>query len=103
MGAGLMHPLLQVSNLRTYYRSFGGTRIVKAVDNVSFTLEEGETLGIVGESGCGKTTTCQSIVSLLPPAARIVGGSIEFQGRDLARLSQREMRRGRGRPPGARP
>jgi oligopeptide/dipeptide ABC transporter ATP-binding protein len=91
-----MPPLLQVSNLRTYYRSFGGTRIVKAVDDVSFTLEEGDTLGIVGESGCGKTTTCQSIVSLLPPAARIVAGSIEFQGRDLAQLSQREMRRIRG-------
>ena len=91
-----MPPLLQVSNLRTYYRSFGGTRIVKAVDDVSFTLEEGETLGIVGESGCGKTTTCLSIVGLLPPAARIVGGHIDFAGKDLARLSQREMRHIRG-------
>ncbi len=91
-----MPPLLQVSNLETHYVTFGGTRIVKAVDDVSFTLNEGETLGIVGESGCGKTTTCLSIVGLLPPAARIVGGHIDFAGKDLARLSQREMRHIRG-------
>jgi len=89
-------PLLEIRDLTTYYRSFGGARIVKAVDGVSFTLNEGETLGIVGESGCGKTTMCQSIVGLLPPSARIVGGAIEFAGRDLTRLSQRQMRRIRG-------
>src|SRR5271167_2900380 len=91
-----MASLLQVSDLRTHYVSFGGERVIKAVDRVSFTLEEGQTLGIVGESGCGKTTTCLSIVGLLPSAARIVGGSIEFAGQDIARLSQREMRRIRG-------
>jgi len=91
-----MAPLLQVSDLETHYVSFGGERVVKAVDRVSFTLAEGETLGIVGESGCGKTTTCLSIVGLLPPAARIVGGHIDFAGQDLAQLSQREMRRVRG-------
>src|SRR5438105_3758533 len=91
-----MQPLLEVTNLETHYVSFGGARVIKAVDDVSFTLNEGETLGIVGESGCGKTTTCLSIVGLLPPAARIVGGRIEFAGKDLARLSQREMRRIRG-------
>jgi oligopeptide/dipeptide ABC transporter ATP-binding protein len=91
-----MASLLQVSDLQTHYVSFRGERIVKAVDRVSFSLEEGETLGIVGESGCGKTTTCLSIVGLLPPAARIVGGYIGFAGQDLARLSQREMRRVRG-------
>src|SRR5919197_1234690 len=91
-----MTPLLQVTNLETHYVSFGGERVVKAVDGVSFTLNEGETLGIVGESGSGKTTACQSIVGLLPAAARIVGGSIVFQGRDLAQTSQREMRRIRG-------
>jgi oligopeptide/dipeptide ABC transporter ATP-binding protein len=91
-----MASLLQVSDLQTHYVSFGGERVIKAVDRVSFTLEEGQTLGIVGESGCGKTTTCLSIVGLLPAAARIVGGSIEFAGQDLARLSQREMRRIRG-------
>src|SRR3979490_1696539 len=88
--------LLQVSDLQTHYVSFGGNRGVKAVDGVSFTLEEGETLGIVGESGCGKTTTCLSIVGLLPPGARIVGGQIEFAGKDLAQLRQSEMRRIRG-------
>ena len=91
-----MLPLLQVTDLETHYVTFGGSRIVKAVDSVSFSLNEGETLGIVGESGCGKTTTCLSIVGLLPPAARIVGGQIEFAGKDLARLSQREMRHIRG-------
>ncbi len=91
-----MAPLLRVSDLQTHYVSFGGERVVKAVDRVSFTLEEGETLGIVGESGCGKTTTCLSIVGLLPPAARIVGGHIDFAGQDLAQLSQREMRHVRG-------
>src|SRR6266576_3016470 len=91
-----MPPLLQVTDLETHYVSFGGARLIKAVDGVSFTLNEGETLGIVGESGCGKTTTCLSIVGLLPSAARIVGGRIEFAGKDLARLSQREMRHIRG-------
>src|SRR5438477_10322639 len=91
-----MQPLLEVTNLETHYVSFGGARVIKAVDHVSFTLNEGETLGIVGESGCGKTTTCLSIVGLLPPAARIVGGRIEFAGKDLAQLSQSEMRRVRG-------
>ena len=73
----------EVSDLRTHFTSFGGTRVVKAVDGVSFTLNEGETLGLVGESGCGKTTTCLSIVGLLPPAARIAGGRIVFAGEDL--------------------
>jgi len=91
-----MPPLLEVRDLQTHYVTFGGTRIVKAVEGLSFTLDEGETLGIVGESGSGKTTVCQSIVGLLPAAARIVGGSIAFEGRDLAQLSQREMRHIRG-------
>src|SRR3989440_6638722 len=91
-----MQPLLEVTNLETHYVSFGGARVIKAVDDVSFTLNEGETLGIVGESGCGKTTTCLPIGGLLPPAARIVGGRIEFAGKDLAQLSQSEMRRVRG-------
>ena len=77
-------PLLRShATCRRTYVSFGGERVVKAVDGVSFTLDEGETLGLVGESGCGKTTTCLSIVGLLPPAARIAGGSISFMGEDL--------------------
>ena len=85
-------PLLELDRLSTHYVTARGTRVVRAVDEVSLTLRAGETLGIVGESGSGKTTLALSILRLLPPAARIVGGSIEFQGRDLARLSQREMR-----------
>ena len=92
-----MAPLLRLSDLQTHYFSFGGTRVVKAVDGVSFALGEGETIGLVGESGCGKTTTCLSVVGLLPPAARIVGGSIEFNGQELTTKRPREMRRIRGR------
>ena len=92
-----MAPLLRVSDLRTYYVGFRGTRVVKAVDGISFSVEAGETFGLVGESGCGKTTTCHSIVRLLPPSAQIVGGSIELEGEDLVKMSQAEMRRIRGR------
>jgi oligopeptide/dipeptide ABC transporter ATP-binding protein len=67
------------------------------VDGVSFTVHEGETLGLVGESGCGKTTLCLSLVGLLPTAARIVGGHITFAGEELTHKSPRAMRRIRGR------
>jgi oligopeptide/dipeptide ABC transporter ATP-binding protein len=92
-----MAALLRVSRLQTHYFSSGGTRIVKAVDGIDFTVNEGETIGLVGESGCGKTTTCLSIVGLLPPAAHIVGGSIQFAGEELTEKRPREMRRIRGR------
>ena len=92
-----MPPLLHVKDLRTYYFGFRGTRVVKAVDGVSFSLEAGETFGLVGESGCGKTTTCHSLVRLLSPNARIVGGRIELEGEDLVGKSSREMREIRGR------
>jgi len=90
-------PRLRVTDLRTYYFGFRGTRVVKAVDGVSFTLEAGETFGLVGESGCGKTTTCHSLVRLLPAGARILSGRIELEGEDLLAKSQREMREIRGR------
>ncbi len=92
-----MPPLLRVSDLRTYYFGFRGTRVVKAVDGISFSLEPGETFGLVGESGCGKTTTCHSIVRLLAPSGRIVSGRIELQGEDLISKSPAEMRLIRGR------
>ena len=91
-----MASLLQVTELETHYVTFGVARVVKAVNRVSFAVNEGETLGIVGESGCGKSTTCQSIVGLLPAAARIVGGSIAFMGEELTGKRPREMRRIRG-------
>jgi oligopeptide/dipeptide ABC transporter ATP-binding protein len=92
-----MPPLLRVEDLKTHYVGFGGSRIVKAVDGVSFTVEAGETFGLVGESGCGKTTTCHSLVRLLASSARIVGGRIELDGEDLLELSERQMREVRGR------
>jgi oligopeptide/dipeptide ABC transporter ATP-binding protein len=88
---------LRVNDLRAHYVGFRGTRVVKAVDGVSFSLEAGETFGLVGESGCGKTTTCHALVRLLPPGARIVGGSVELEGEDLLQKSPAEMRRIRGR------
>ena len=92
----MTEPLLDIKQLRTYFVSAKGTRVVKAVDGVSFTLDEGETLGIVGESGSGKTVTSLSILRLLPPAARIVGGEIWFAGENLLTKSEREMQRVRG-------
>ena len=71
--------------------------VLRAVDGVDLEIPPGEVLGLVGESGSGKTTTCLSIVGLLPRAARIVGGSVLFEGDDLTRMSQRELRRIRGR------
>jgi oligopeptide/dipeptide ABC transporter ATP-binding protein len=90
-------PVLEVADLRTHFAGFGGARVVKAVDGVSFVLRAGETLGLVGESGSGKTTTCLSIVGLLPRGARIVGGHVLFEGEDLTTRSPRELRRLRGR------
>jgi oligopeptide/dipeptide ABC transporter ATP-binding protein len=92
-----VRPLLRVRDLRAYYFGFRGTRVVRAVDGVSFSVGAGETFGLVGESGSGKTTTCHAIVRLLSPSARIVGGSIELAGEDLMEKSPREMRAIRGR------
>ena len=96
-----MAPLLEVSDLRTHFTSFGGTRVIKAVDGISFTLNEGETLGLIGESGCGKTTTCLSIVGLLPPAARIAGGQhrVRRRGPDQEDASARCAASAAGRSP----
>jgi oligopeptide/dipeptide ABC transporter ATP-binding protein len=88
--------VIDVKDLRTHIVTRWGT--VKAVDGVSFTVREGETLGLVGESGSGKSMTCLSLVRLVPrPAARIVGGEILLDGEDLLEKSEREMQRIRGR------
>ena len=92
-----MPPLLRVDDLKTHYFGFRGTRVVKAVDGISFSLEAGETFGLVGESGCGKTTTCHALVRLLSPSARIVSGRIELEGEDLLAKSPSEMTGIRGR------
>tara|TARA_B100000029_G_scaffold198492_1_gene196567 strand:+ start:955 stop:1935 length:981 start_codon:yes stop_codon:yes gene_type:complete len=96
-----MESLLRVENLSTYFYSRGGT--VKAVDNISFDVAEGETVGIVGESGCGKSATVLSIMRLIPnPPGRIVHGDILFQGNegnppvDLRTVSESEMQEIRG-------
>lgn len=88
--------LLEVKDLKTYFFTRRG--VVKAVDGVSFCLRERETLGIVGESGCGKSVTCFSIVRLVAkPAGRTVGGEVLFNGEDLLSKSNKEMRRIRGK------
>jgi oligopeptide/dipeptide ABC transporter ATP-binding protein len=89
-------PVIEVSDLHTHIVTRWGT--VKAVDGVSFSVVEGETLGLVGESGSGKSMTCLSIVRLVPrPAARIVSGRVRLDGEDLLTLSERAMQRVRGR------
>ena len=90
-------PLLEIKDLSTHFVSQRGMRVVRAVNEVSFTLNAGETLGIVGESGSGKTTLALTILRLLPQAARIVGGEIKFEGEDLLQKSDTEMRHIRGK------
>src|SRR4030095_9791251 len=88
--------ILEVEDLHTYCFTRWG--VVKAVDGVSFSLRQGEALGIVGESGCGKTMTALSLLRLVPrPAARIVKGAIRLEGENLLDKSEREMRSIRGR------
>ena len=87
-------PTLEVRNLRTHFFTRAG--VVKAVDDVSFTVERGKVLGLVGESGSGKSVTGFSIIGLVDPPGRITGGQILFQGRDLAKISEEEMRGLRG-------
>jgi oligopeptide/dipeptide ABC transporter ATP-binding protein len=90
-------PLLDIRNLSTHYVSAQGTRVVRAVDDVSLRIEAGETLGIVGESGSGKSTLALTILRVLPPAARIAGGQMLFEGEDLVQKSDAEMRHIRGK------
>lgn len=87
--------LLEVKNLRTYFHTFKGT--VKAVDDVSFHVKRGEVLAIVGESGGGKSVTGFSIIRLIEEPGRIESGEILFEGRDLMKLSEREVNRLRGK------
>jgi peptide/nickel transport system ATP-binding protein len=89
------NPILEVKNLTVQYSTRGGE--VSAVDDVSFTVEEGETLGLAGESGSGKSSLAVSLMKLLPENGRILGGKILFRGMDLAPLSEEEIRPYRGR------
>ena len=88
-------PLLSVQDLRVHFWTGSGT--VHAVNGISFDIGPGETLGIVGESGCGKSVTALALLGLLPRAGRVRSGSAHFDGRDLLQLRQRALRRLRGR------
>ena len=89
-------PLLEVRDLKVQFRQRRGR--LTAVDEVSFSIHEKETLGIVGETGCGKSITALSILGLVPsPPGEIVGGQILFEGEDLLKKSEREMEKIRGR------
>ncbi len=89
-----MRSLLEVKNLRTHFPTRAG--VVKAVDGVSFQIDEGELLGLVGESGCGKSITALSLMRLISPPGKIVGGEILFNGENLLEVSERRMREIRG-------
>jgi len=90
-----MGELLSIKNLKTYFYTEDG--VVKAVDDVSLSIREGETLGVVGESGCGKSITAMSILKLIPnPPGKIVDGEIIFEGKDLTKATDAEIRKIRG-------
>ncbi len=94
-GRGVSEPVIEIVGLQTQFRTRRG--VVKAVDGLDLALHPGETFGLVGESGCGKSVTALSILRLLPrPAGRIAGGRIQFQGCDLAAVSEAAIRRIRG-------
>lgn len=95
MASSDKNAILHINNLKTYFYSTDG--VAKAVDGASFSLTKGKVLGVVGESGCGKSVTAQSVMRLVPtPPGRIVGGEILFDGMDLTKLSMAEMRHVRG-------
>ena len=87
--------ILQVKNLKTYFHTQAG--LVKAVNDVSFDVEKGKTLGIVGESGCGKSITSLSIMGLVEKPGKIEGGEILFAGEDLLKKTEDQMRQIRGK------
>ena len=92
----MREPLIQLKNLTT--RFFTPEGVVKAVEQVSFGIEKGRTLGVLGESGCGKSVTALTIMRLIPdPPGKILGGEIEFEGSDLLQISPAAMRQVRGK------
>ena len=89
-----MTPVLEITDLSTHIQL--SRSVVQAVGNIDLHIEPGETLGLVGESGCGKSMTGLSIMGLLPPGGRIVGGSVKLAGRELVGLPDAELRKIRG-------
>lgn len=90
-----MEPLLRIESLKTYF--FKKEGVLRAVDDLDLEIYPGETLALVGESGCGKTVTALSIFRLVPPPGRIIGGTIEFRGHNLLSISEKQMRSIRGK------
>ena len=87
--------LLDIQNLKTYF--FVRGQVAKAVDDINLIIQSGQTLGLVGESGCGKSVTAHSIIQLIPdPPGKIIGGKIFFEGDDLLEYSENRMRKIRG-------
>src|SRR5258705_8183621 len=91
-----MSPLLSVDGLETHFPT--GQGVLRAVDGVSFTIDRGEVLGLVGESGCGKSVTSLSIMRLVPPPGRIAAGRVVFEGEDLLAQDAQALRPVRGAP-----
>src|SRR5690606_41407295 len=91
----MSQPLLEVRDLSAGYRVYKG--FLRVLDGVSLTVRRGEKIGLVGESGCGKTTTMRAILGVLPSNGRVTGGQVLFEGRDLRQASPRELQRLRGR------
>ncbi len=89
-----MPPLLAVQGLETHFETAQG--VLRAVDGVSFAIDRGEVLGLVGESGCGKSVTSLSIMRLVPPPGRVAAGRVLFEGEDLLAKDAEAMRRVRG-------
>ena len=87
--------ILEVKNLSMFYQT--KSACVRAVNDVSFSIQEGETFGLVGESGCGKSTAARTLIRLMPESGKIVAGSIDYKGRDIVKMSEREVRQIRGR------
>ena len=88
-------PLIEVENLKVYFMTRRGP--AKAVDNIGFSIEKNETLGLIGESGCGKTTTAMSLMRLVKPPGQIVGGSIRYMGNDIVPMTDEQIRQLRGK------
>jgi peptide/nickel transport system ATP-binding protein len=89
-------PLLEIKDLQVQFDVYGGT--LKVLDGVSFVVQKGQKVGLVGETGCGKTTTMKAILRILPmPPARIAGGEIFFKGQDVLKMGQNELREVRGK------
>ena len=87
--------ILEVKNLSMFYQT--KSACVRAVNDVSFSIQEGETFGLVGESGCGKSTAARTLIRLMPESGKIVAGSIDYKGRDIVKMGEREVRQIRGR------